>query len=84
MTQHACILDAAVIAENTSNDPGDCVLRAYITLQFECDLESIFTYARSCMPRHAVPETIDVLPTIPLTSGGKVDRLELSAHAALG
>jgi len=77
LAQHPSIVDAVAIAENTSDDPGSCVIRAFVTLHFECEVSAILAFARTCMPRHAVPESIEVLPAMPLTSGGKVDRLQL-------
>jgi len=77
LAQHPSVLDAVAIAENTSDDPGGCIIRAFVTQRFDCDAASLLAFARLSMPRHALPETIDVLPAIPLTSGGKVDRLRL-------
>jgi len=80
LAQHPSVVNAVAIAENTSTDPGSCIIRAFVTLRSECDPSSLLSYARTCMARHAVPQTIDILPTIPLTSGGKVDRLQLCAQ----
>jgi len=77
LAQHPSVIDAVAIAENTSDDPGSCIIRAFVTQHNDCDVATLLAFARTSMPRHAVPETIDVLSTIPLTSGGKVDRLRL-------
>jgi len=83
LAQHPSVVSVAAVAENTSNDPGSCVIRAFVTLCSDCDESTLLAFARTRMPGHAVPETIEVLPSIPLTSGGKVDRLGLSAQREL-
>jgi len=82
LAQHPSVMDAVAIAEKMSDDPGSCIIKAYVTQHFDCDVPVLLAFARTCMPRHAVPDSIVVLPSIPLTSGGKVDRLELSAQMA--
>lgn len=83
LSQHPSIENAIAITENASDDPGSCVIRAFVTQTYDCNVSDLITYARSCMPRHAVPESIDILPALPLTSGGKVDRLQLRAQRNL-
>ncbi len=80
LAQHPSVVDAVAIAENTGADPGNCVIRVFVTQRFDCDASSLYEFARTHMPPHVVPETISVLPEIPLTSGGKVDRLQLCAQ----
>jgi len=80
LAQHPSVVDAAVVADNTSDDPGSCVIRAFVTQCSDCNESDLLAFARARMPRHAVPETIETVPSIPLTSGGKVDRLELSVQ----
>lgn len=80
LSQHTSVVDAVAIAHQTSSDPGSCVIRAYVTQSGDSDSENLHDYIRRRMPAHAVPESIQVRSSLPLTSGGKIDRLCLSAE----
>jgi len=77
LSQHPKVEVAAAIADQSNANPGGCRIRAFVTLTADADPVELQVYMRRRVPMHAVPETIEVRSSIPLTSGGKIDRLRL-------
>ncbi len=55
----------------------DDVLVAYVYGPDRAEVDALRAYASERLPRHMVPNTVDVLDHLPLTVGGKIDRSAL-------
>lgn len=77
LTQHPNVINAAVVKMCDESDSYNISIRAAVTTQENCDHDSISDYLRSRLPIHAIPNSIQVIEAMPLTSGAKLDRLKL-------
>jgi len=77
LSQHAEVIDAAVVSHAASDDPGSCVIFAAVTSRSDVAVSDLQRYLSEHLPVHAVPTVVNVLASMPLTSGGKVDRLRV-------
>jgi amino acid adenylation domain-containing protein len=75
LLSHPRVREAAVIVVDGATSAQ---LAAYVTGLAESGAEGLREYLRSQLPSYMVPATIDVLPTLPLTRNGKLDRAALS------
>jgi hypothetical protein len=80
LTQHHEVTEAVVVVRE--DRPGNKRLIGYIVvldgLSYTEDLtRNIKVYLRKLMPEYMVPETLVILPTIPKTPSGKIDRRAL-------
>lgn len=74
---HPAVDEVAVIAQ-----PDDLVtnrLVAFVALQGDATAASLLDHCRTLLPGYMVPERMEVLPALPKTSTGKVDRQQLAA-----
>ncbi|HTU64055.1 MAG TPA: condensation domain-containing protein, partial [Polyangiales bacterium] len=72
---HAHVSDAVVVARH---DAGNTRLVGYVALHEQADVrEALFAELRARLPEYMVPAQLVVLPELPLTASGKVDRRAL-------
>ena len=81
LLQHASVKQAVVMAKD--DERGDKRLVAYIVGDRGITAEDIRTRLKAELPDFMVPSTIVVLPKIPLTSNGKIDRQALPEPEAV-
>ena len=81
LLQHASVKQAVVMAKD--DERGDKRLVAYIVGDRDIAAEDIRTRLKAELPDFMVPSTIVVLPKIPLTSNGKIDRQALPEPEAV-
>ena len=77
LSGHPQVREAVVIAQT---DPAGLLrLAAYVACGPERDLaaDEVQTYLRGKLPDHMIPAAIVILPALPLTANGKVDRRNL-------
>ena len=79
---HPAVGEAVVVArEDTA---GDRRLVGYVVLRTESDLtaEGVRSFLKEKLPEYMVPSAVVLLPALPLTANGKVDRqaLPLAGH----
>jgi amino acid adenylation domain-containing protein len=79
LTRHPAVAEAVAIARE--DRPGDVRLVAYVVLKAgrtepEPDL---LQHARRLVPDYLVPQHVVILPSVPLTPSGKIDRRGLPA-----
>jgi syringomycin synthetase protein SyrE len=84
LRRHARVADAVVIAREDS--PGEKRLAAYVTPRAGSDCNELETHdlrawVSAGLPDYMTPSSFVVLPTLPLTSNGKLDRQALPAPA---
>lgn len=79
LAMHIAIAEVAVIAKSKSTDEQKLI--AYISLKqgFALDSSELRNYLKSKLPSYLVPADFVILPSLPITSNGKLDRQELSA-----
>jgi amino acid adenylation domain-containing protein len=79
LARHVQVKEAAVIARD--DVPGQKRLVAYITPrdQHEPSVEDLRAHLKAVLPEYMVPSAIVVLPALPLTPSGKLDRRALPA-----
>jgi len=78
LTQHPAIRQAAVVVRE--DVPGDKRLVAYLVSNGgDLDIRELRNYLARFLPDYMVPSGFSVLPALPLTSSGKVDRKALPA-----
>jgi amino acid adenylation domain-containing protein len=84
LSGHPGVRRAVALARE--NDRGDKYLVAYVTgsAHAELDAEDLRTYAGEHLPEYMLPGTIVVLPKLPLSANGKVDRQALPAPEETG
>lgn len=79
LRQFSLVDDIAVLA---STDNGDTRLLAYVVAHGEQpDLECLRNFARAGLPDYMVPAAFLIVPALPLTGNGKLDRRALLALA---
>ncbi|AYZ36368.1 amino acid adenylation domain-containing protein [Chryseobacterium indologenes] len=76
LLQHPDIKQAAVLVQKDKHH--DNRLIAYVSVTDELPEEQIISYLRTQLPYYMIPAYVQVLPQIPLTISGKVDRNALS------
>lgn len=69
------ITDAVVITQKEPD--GEQYLCAYFTAEIKLDQSLIFSKLKDSLPSYMVPRCMMQIPSIPLTSNGKVDRNKL-------
>lgn len=74
LAQHPAVSEAVVVAQ--PNAAGDTILAAYASEMPESGVggPALRSYLAQKLPAYLVPQAVMVLPTIPLTPNGKVDR----------
>jgi amino acid adenylation domain-containing protein len=78
LTQHPAIRQAAVVVRE--DIPGDKRLVAYVVSGGEdLDIRELRSYLARFLPEYMVPSGFSILPGLPLTPSGKVDRKALPA-----
>jgi amino acid adenylation domain-containing protein len=79
LTQHGAVKQAVVLAREDQR--GDKRLVAYVVGKREqrVDEDELRSYLKKQLPDYMVPTAIVVLPKLPLTSNGKIDRQALPA-----
>jgi amino acid adenylation domain-containing protein len=84
MTLFGCgVLKEAAVVAVADQQLGNR-LHAYVAVsQPEVEVSTIVAYCRDRLPSYMVPETIDVLPSLPKTSNGKVDRTVLQQRSGV-
>ncbi len=75
LASHPDVAEAAVELRTPSG--GDAQLCAYVCLRPGADLRAIGAHAERTLPAWMRPATYTVLPELPLTANGKVDRAAL-------
>ncbi len=82
LAAHPSVATCAVAVREP--EPGDKRLAAYLTLVPECDPDpdDLRAHLRATLPDYMVPATFTVLPVLPLTTNGKVDRGALPEPSA--
>jgi tyrocidine synthetase-3 len=72
LIQHDAIRDAAVVVREDA--PGEQRLVAYIVSDREASASDLRQFLQDRLPRYMIPAAFVELPSLPLTSNGKVDR----------
>ncbi|WP_146164365.1 non-ribosomal peptide synthetase, partial [Pseudosporangium ferrugineum] len=76
---HPAVAQAAVVVRE--DRPGDQLLEAFLALMVANHDESITAtirgYLKTLIPTYMIPHVFQVLEAIPLTPGGKIDRVRL-------
>lgn len=82
LARHPQVRQAAVVAHRSA--AGDVRLLAWVVLQVGMDTsaEELRSYLMTSLPEYMIPAAVLFVETLPLTSSGKLDRLELAARAA--
>jgi len=77
LLRHPSVSQAVVIVRE--DEPGDRRLCAYVVLQpgSSLALASLRSFVQTGLPEFMVPSAMVVLPALPLTSHGKIDRAKL-------
>jgi L-proline---[L-prolyl-carrier protein] ligase len=77
---HSSVVEAAVVA--VRDDELGSRLRAFVALKTGAALTAgaLQAHCASLIPRYMVPETIELRPSLPRTSTGKIDRTRLAAE----
>ncbi len=82
ISQHPAVGSMALVGNPNPNRPGSEIVKAYIQLDVTCmtDLEEagikddIINYAREHCAPYEVPREIEIIPEIPLTAVGKINK----------
>lgn len=77
---HPAVTDAAVVAVD---DGWQTSLRGFVVLAEQVPESSLKRHLRETLPEHEVPGRILVLPELPLTANGKLDRAWLAGPDAV-
>ncbi|HEX2269643.1 MAG TPA: amino acid adenylation domain-containing protein [Pyrinomonadaceae bacterium] len=80
LREHQAVAESVVVARGERG--GELRLVAYVTGEFaedELPVEELRSYLRGRLPEYMVPASFVVLPELPLTVHGKVDRKRLPA-----
>jgi amino acid adenylation domain-containing protein len=74
----------AVVVDRETDDRRN--LYAYVTLKqgVKTNQSELMLYLSSQLPAYMIPDVVCILPELPLTPGGKVDRKRLPALEAIG
>ncbi|HKY34262.1 MAG TPA: amino acid adenylation domain-containing protein [Candidatus Polarisedimenticolia bacterium] len=78
---HPAVAEAAAVG--VPDEEAGHRVEAFVTLRGEATVPGMASLQRHCVekvPRYMVPERIEVLPVLPTTSTGKVDRQALAAR----
>ncbi len=77
LSRHPAVAQA--VAAVREDRPGDRRLTAYAVLQAggAAEATELRTYLKEFLPEHSVPSMVVVLPSLPLTPSGKIDRRAL-------
>jgi amino acid adenylation domain-containing protein len=78
LREHPAVRDVVVVLHG--GDRADAVLAGYVTSTSERTTNlpaELRAHARCLLPEHMVPATLTVLPELPITFNGKVDRAAL-------
>ena len=82
--QHPAVRAAAVVPQPDAS--GQLQLIAYVTVDegSAADAETLLAHLRGRVPTYSLPAGIVVLPDLPRTTSGKIDRRALAAHGSDG
>ncbi|CAG1019157.1 partial arthrofactin-type cyclic lipopeptide synthetase C, partial [Burkholderiaceae bacterium] len=80
LAQHPAVREAVVLARE--DQPGDKRLVAYCSVSSELDAELLRQHLAQSLPDYMVPAAVVLLPEMPLTANGKLDRAALPAPDA--
>jgi hypothetical protein len=75
LLSHPGVADAVVVAR--ADDHGQKRLAAYLVPRSDIDVDEVRGHVADALPAYMVPSMWTVLPVLPLTSAGKVDRAAL-------
>ncbi|HYF61404.1 MAG TPA: amino acid adenylation domain-containing protein, partial [Herpetosiphonaceae bacterium] len=79
LARHPAVQTCAALAREDT--PGDKRLVAYVAAapQHEPTVSDLYAFLRGHLPEYMIPAALVVLPALPLTSSGKIDRRALPA-----
>ncbi len=86
LMQHPAVLEAAVVARETVNRPGEKQLAAYLVFKpgQPPDVGELRIFLSERLPKYMLPAAIVALEAMPLTPNKKVDRQALPAPESIG
>jgi acyl-CoA synthetase (AMP-forming)/AMP-acid ligase II len=76
LTDQPGVTDAVVLAREDVV-PGETVLVAYVVSTLQAEDLALGEALRRRLPRHLLPAAVVVMPELPLTPAGKLDRAAL-------
>ena len=76
LLRHPAVAEAAVVV---ASDGDHKRLSAYVVIRSEAAPREIRAFVARLVPSYMVPDAVAVLPTLPVTSSGKLDRARLPA-----
>ncbi len=79
--RHASVREAAVVALPDAAIGNRLVAFVVLTGDAGDDAEDLHAFCGEHLPRYMVPESIELRESLPKTSTGKVDKVELARHA---
>ena len=82
LSDHPMVRAAAVILDDGPANGGEPVLRGYVVpTQPGLAAGDLLDHARARLPEYSVPAEVHVIPAMPLTANGKIDRARLPRPA---
>ncbi len=79
LMRHEVVTGACVVGA-PDKQAGECII-AYVTCAEPVDPEVLIAHCRAYLVAHRLPARVEILPELPLTPAGKVDRIALRVAA---